>query len=178
MVDWFFQIALALKHVHDKNILHRDLKTQNIFLTKASMVKLGDFGIAKVLNSETEMARTVIGTPYYLSPELCEDQPYNQKSDIWALGCVLYELTTLRHAFDGQNLPALVLKILRGVYPPIPPQYSSDLRDLIGSMLQKLPQDRPHINDIIAKPFIRARIENFIKEKRAASYVRSRSCGV
>jgi serine/threonine protein kinase len=67
-----------------------------------------DFGIARVLNSDTEMARTVIGTPYYLSPELCEDRPYNRKSDVWALGCVLYELCTLKRAFDGQSLPALV----------------------------------------------------------------------
>eukprot|EP00967_Tisochrysis_lutea_P014469 scaffold16241_cov20-Tisochrysis_lutea.AAC.1 len=63
--------------------------------------------IARVLNSDTEMARTVIGTPYYLSPELCEDRPYNRKSDVWALGCVLYELCTLKRAFDGQSLPAL-----------------------------------------------------------------------
>jgi NIMA (never in mitosis gene a)-related kinase 1/4/5 len=75
-----------MKHVHDNNILHRDLKTQNIFLSSppnavssddgGEIIKLGDFGIAKILNSQTEMANTVIGTPYYLSPELCEDKPY------------------------------------------------------------------------------------------------------
>ena len=78
----------------------------------------------------------VIGTPYYLSPELCEDKPYNQKSDVWALGCLLYEMTTQKHAFEGQNLPALVLKITRGTYPPIPAHYSQDLRHLIDCMLQ------------------------------------------
>lgn len=77
-------------------------------LIAGNIVKLGDFGIARVLNSDTEMARTVIGTPYYLSPELCEDRPYNRKSDVWALGCVLYELCTLKRAFDGNSLPALV----------------------------------------------------------------------
>ena len=75
ILDWFIQIALGLKHVHDNNILHRDLKTQNIFLTSDNTIKLGDFGIAKILNSQTELANTVIGTPYYLSPELCEDKP-------------------------------------------------------------------------------------------------------
>ena len=105
ILDWFIQIALALKHVHDNNILHRDLKTQNIFVTKQNIIKLGDFGIAKVLSTGKEFAKTVIGTPYSLSPEICEDEPYNQKSDIWALGCVLYELTTLKHAFEGQVCP-------------------------------------------------------------------------
>mmetsp|Transcript_2489 Transcript_2489/g.3616 ORF Transcript_2489/g.3616 Transcript_2489/m.3616 type:complete len:246 (-) Transcript_2489:10-747(-) len=133
---YFIQIVLALKHVHERSILHRDLKTQNIFVTSKSTIKLGDFGIAKVLTSKTAFAKTMIGTPYYLSPELCEDQPYDQKSDVWALGCVLYELTTLKHAFDGKSLPALILKILRGKYPPIPDVYSDELSSLIDDMLQ------------------------------------------
>ncbi|XP_014390715.1 PREDICTED: serine/threonine-protein kinase Nek1 [Myotis brandtii] len=98
ILDWFVQICLALKHVHDRKILHRDIKSQNIFLTKDGTIQLGDFGIARVLNSTVELARTCIGTPYYLSPEICENKPYNNKSDIWALGCVLYELCTLKHA--------------------------------------------------------------------------------
>ncbi|KAG8504610.1 Serine/threonine-protein kinase Nek1, partial [Galemys pyrenaicus] len=80
ILDWFVQICLALKHVHDRKILHRDIKSQNIFLTKDGTVKLGDFGIARVLKSTVELARTYIGTPYYLSPEICENKPYNNKS--------------------------------------------------------------------------------------------------
>ncbi|KAI0242396.1 Serine/threonine-protein kinase Nek1 [Lamellibrachia satsuma] len=99
VLDWFVQTCLAVKHIHDRKILHRDIKSQNIFLTRHGIVKLGDFGIAKVLNSTVELARTCIGTPYYLSPEICENKPYNNKSDIWSLGCVLYEVTTLKHAF-------------------------------------------------------------------------------
>ncbi|KAG9328306.1 hypothetical protein JZ751_015038, partial [Albula glossodonta] len=79
ILDWFVQICLALKHVHDRKILHRDIKSQNIFLTKDGTVQLGDFGIARVLNSTVELARTCIGTPYYLSPEICENKPYNNK---------------------------------------------------------------------------------------------------
>ena len=79
VLDWFVQLCLALKHVHDRKILHRDIKTQNVFLTKSGMVKLGDFGIARVLSSTAELARTCIGTPYYLSPEICENKPYNNK---------------------------------------------------------------------------------------------------
>ena len=79
VLDWFVQLSLALKHVHDRKILHRDIKSQNVFLTKSGIVKLGDFGIARVLNSTVELARTCIGTPYYLSPEICENKPYNNK---------------------------------------------------------------------------------------------------
>lgn len=89
IIDWFVQITLALKHVHDRKILHRDLKTQNIFLTKNGTVKLGDFGVAKVLTNTMDFARTSIGTPYYMSPELVEHKPYNNKSDVWSLGCVV-----------------------------------------------------------------------------------------
>lgn len=82
----FVQICLALKHVHDQNIIHRDLKSQNIFLTSKGIVKLGDFGIAKVLDATGDQARTQIGTPYYLSPEICDNKPYDTSSDIWSLG--------------------------------------------------------------------------------------------
>ncbi|KAG9391702.1 Nek1 Ser/Thr kinase-like [Carpediemonas membranifera] len=164
VLDWFVQICLALKHVHDRKILHRDLKTQNIFLTKGNIVKLGDFGIAKVLKDTMECARTAIGTPYYLSPEICEDKPYNNKSDLWSLGCVLYELLTLKHAFDGQNMKALVTRILRGAYPPVSSRYSKELRDLVSSMLTKNPRSRPTINQILKTTIIRQRISKYLSQ--------------
>ncbi|KAF4748321.1 Serine/threonine-protein kinase Nek1, partial [Perkinsus olseni] len=101
IVRWFSQAALALKYVHEKHILHRDLKTQNLFLTRANRLRLGDFGISKVLDSTLAFAETTIGTPYYLSPEICEEKPYNWASDIWALGCILYELCCLKVPFDA-----------------------------------------------------------------------------
>ncbi|GLI70234.1 hypothetical protein VaNZ11_015018 [Volvox africanus] len=158
---WFVQVVLALYHVHGKHVLHRDLKSQNIFIGEGNLLKLGDFGIARVLNSDTELARTVIGSPYYLSPEICEDRPYNRKSDVWSLGCVLYELTTLRRAFDGQSLPALVVKILRGKYPPVPTRYSTPLRSLIESMLKQDPKDRPSADQILRKDFVRQHLERY-----------------
>lgn len=82
ILDWFVQICLAIKHMHDRKILHRDLKTQNVFLTAKGEVKIGDFGISRVLQHTYDCAQTAIGTPYYLSPEICQEKPYNQKSDI------------------------------------------------------------------------------------------------
>ncbi len=96
IANLFSQIVLPLQLVHSRQILHRDLKTQNIFLTKTQdHVKIGDFGISKILSSKSK-AYSVVGTPCYISPELCEGKPYNQKSDVWALGCVLYEMCTLK----------------------------------------------------------------------------------
>ncbi|XP_016526247.1 serine/threonine-protein kinase Nek1 isoform X3 [Poecilia formosa] len=162
ILDWFVQICLALKHVHGRKILHRDIKSQNIFLTKEGTVQLGDFGIARVLNSTVELARTCIGTPYYLSPEICENKPYNNKSDIWALGCVLYEMCTLKHAFEAGNMKNLVLKIIRGSYPPVSVHYSQELRSLLAQLFKRNPRERPSIGSILDKPFLSCRIERFL----------------
>ncbi|KAK2953519.1 putative G2-specific protein kinase nimA [Blattamonas nauphoetae] len=169
ILNYFVQICLAMKHVHDRKILHRDLKTQNIFLTSGNVVKLGDFGIARILSNTGELAKTAIGTPYYLSPEICEDRPYDMKSDIWSLGCVLYELTTLKHAFDANNMKGLVMKILRGSYPPINSQYSPDLKNLIAQMFNRNPKQRPSVNQILLMPFIQRRINNFLSETLISS---------
>lgn len=164
IVDWAVQLCLALKHVHDRKILHRDLKTQNIFLNKNGMIRLGDFGIAKVLKHTRDFTKTAIGTPYYLSPEICENRPYNNKSDIWALGCVLYELMTLKHAFEAGSMKALVLKIVRGKYPAMPSHYSRDLRNLVAGCLKQSPRERPSINKILALPFIQKHIKGFLSQ--------------
>lgn len=164
VMDWFVQICLAIKHIHDRKILHRDIKSQNIFLSADGSVRLGDFGIAKVLGSTVELARTCIGTPYYLSPEIVENRPYNNKSDIWSLGCVLYEMATLKHAFEAGNMKNLVLKIIRGSYPPISPKYSYDLRGLIAQLFKRVPKERPSINSILKKPFIQKKVSKFLPE--------------
>ncbi|XP_067993211.1 serine/threonine-protein kinase Nek1 isoform X12 [Melanerpes formicivorus] len=162
ILDWFVQICLALKHIHDRKILHRDIKSQNIFLTKDGTIQLGDFGIARVLNSTAELARTCIGTPYYLSPEICQNKPYNNKSDIWALGCVLYEMCTLKHAFEAGNMKNLVLKIISGPFPPVSVHYSYDLRNLLSQLFKRNPRNRPSVNSILEKTFIAKRVEKFL----------------
>ncbi|XP_050538275.1 serine/threonine-protein kinase Nek8-like [Daktulosphaira vitifoliae] len=146
--DIFLQMSEAIQCIHQRNILHRDLKTTNVFLTKDRKVKLGDFGISKIMTTNLQ-ALTVVGTPYYISPEMCEGKQYNQKSDIWALGCILYEMTTLQRTFDASNLPALIHIITKEDFTPIPPCYSSNLRKLISDLLQKDPLRRPDANNLV-----------------------------
>ena len=162
ILNWFVQICLALKHLHDRKILHRDLKNQNIFLLKDNTAKLGDFGIAKMLSSTSQMSNTAIGTPYYLSPEICQGKAYNMKSDVWSLGCILYELCTLHHPFDSNCLNGLIIQIQRAKPPPIPYYYSSNLRNLVDKLLQKSPAKRPSVNQILELDFIRCRVPNFL----------------
>ena len=111
-----------------------------------------------------DFAQTCIGTPYYMSPEIFQNKPYSYKSDVWALGCVLYEMTTLNHAFDANSLNGLAGKIVKGRYPPIHHKYSKFLRDLIGQMLLINPQQRPDLDQILRKPFIKKHIVNFFAD--------------
>ena len=164
ILDWFTQICLGLKHVHDRKILHRDIKTQNIFMTKTNRCLLGDFGIAKILSNTKGFARTVVGTPYYLSPEILESKHYGFQSDIWSLGILLYELCALKPPFDAPNLPFLAMKIVRGNYAPISSHYSRELRNLITQMLMIDPAKRPNIHQVLRMGFIQARVKNFLNE--------------
>eukprot|EP00118_Oscarella_pearsei_P007211 m.34505 g.34505 ORF g.34505 m.34505 type:complete len:1380 (+) comp31989_c0_seq3:167-4306(+) len=145
----FQQMADALCYIHSNNILHRDLKTANVFLMKDGMVKLGDFGIAKIMSASQQRANTVLGTPYYISPEMCEGKPYNDKSDIWALGCVVYEMANRQRTFEGSNLPALVNKIMKGQFAPVKSSYSESFRRLIQDMLQRNPEARPSAQALV-----------------------------
>ncbi len=152
---WFFfiQISLGLAYIHSKNILHRDLKPLNIFLTSGNEIKIGDLGVAKILQTNAN-AVSCIGTPSYLAPEICQEKPYNSKCDVWALGCILYELCTFNKPFMASNPAALILKIINGKYNPISSvnqgvSYSKDLQDLVDKLLLKDYQKRPLMKDII-----------------------------
>jgi len=146
IMNWFVQILQALQYVHSLRILHRDLKTSNIFLTRnARVCKLGDFGIARILESTMDAAITVMGTPYYMSPEVCENKPYTFKSDVWSLGCCLYEMCVLKHAFAASNLLGLVFKIVANTYDPIPSIYSPELSSLIKLLLTKNVDERASV---------------------------------
>ena len=163
--SFFIQISLGLYYLHSKKILHRDIKSLNIFITKKGVAKLGDLGVAKVLSSS--FANTFVGTPYYLSPEMCEEKPYNEKSDVWALGCILYELITFKHPFNALNQGALIIKIIKGKYEPLPNCFAnSDLKKIVDLILEKNYHKRPFVSDILTNTIVinKAKTYGLIKE--------------
>ena len=155
IVDWFVQMCLSIKYIHDRKIIHRDIKPSNFFFTKTGTIKLGDFGLSAYVEYTEAKFKSRYGTPYYLSPELCNGEKYNQKTDIWSLGCVLYELCTLKKAFNGLTLKLIIESIKNDEPVRISSIYSQELRSLIKLMLNKDQNQRPSINDILKIPLIK-----------------------
>ncbi|KAL4502417.1 hypothetical protein ABPG72_012004 [Tetrahymena utriculariae] len=152
---FFLQMLLGLHNIHQQKVLHRDFKTMNIFLTKNSTeIRIGDLGVAKFLGNTNTLAKTMVGTPYYLSPEICEEKPYNEKSDIWSLGCILYELCTFKHPFEASNQGALVIKILKNKVEPLPSMYSRELQSIVNLLLTKDHQKRPDTISLLQNTII------------------------
>lgn len=166
---WFTQAMMALKHIHGRKILHRDLKPSNFFLSRSGAVKMGDFGIAKVLACTMACARTQIGTPYYLSPEVCQERPYTWPSDIWAMGCILFELCASKVPFDAPSISALMQKIVRGPLPVLPSTTSEFVRSLCGEMLSRSTASRPSTDDILRRSKIQSIVRQMLEELQANS---------
>ncbi|KFU90146.1 Serine/threonine-protein kinase Nek3, partial [Chaetura pelagica] len=160
ILHWFVQMCLGVKHIHDKHVLHRDIKSKNVFLTQNGKVKLGDFGSARLLAHPASYACTYVGTPYYVPPEIWESMPYNNKSDIWSLGCILYELCTLKHPFQANSWKHLILKICKGSYNPLPSHYSYELHYLIKQMFKRNPRNRPSASTILGRSCLTKLIKN------------------
>ncbi|XP_063440957.1 serine/threonine-protein kinase Nek11-like isoform X4 [Mytilus trossulus] len=163
ILDWFVQLVLAVHYMHTRRILHRDLKSRNIFL-KGNMVKIGDFGISKILMGTADLASTFTGTPYYMSPEVLKHEGYNSKSDVWSIGCILYEMCTLSHAFDGKSLMAVMYKIVEGDPPKLPDTYSSEISRLLNIMLQRDPEKRPSATDLLKETLLASHIAKMSKD--------------
>lgn len=177
ILRWFTQMSLAIKYMHeDKRILHRDIKTQNVFLRREGplgAVKIADFGISKVLSSAQAMARTMAGTPYYLSPEMVRKQPYACPSDMWAMGCVLFELCALRVPFDAPDMQQLLDLIVRAPIPRLPAGYSRDLAELLTGLLERAPPRRLAASGVLQKSRIQQEIQAMLGEERKGGVVSS-----
>ena len=153
------QLLNGLRSLHELNILHRDLKSANVFLFKGGIVKLGDLNVSKV--TRKGMGYTQTGTPYYASPEVWKDKPYDSKSDIWSLGCVIYEMCALNPPFRAQSMEELFKKVVRGYYPDISNKYSKDLSEILKLMIQIEVGARPSCDELLNMPIIKKRIEFF-----------------
>mmetsp|Transcript_6394 Transcript_6394/g.15833 ORF Transcript_6394/g.15833 Transcript_6394/m.15833 type:complete len:381 (-) Transcript_6394:240-1382(-) len=164
ILRWFTQSVLALKYIHDMHILHRDLKSGNFFLSKSGNIKMGDFGIAKVLECTAACAQTQIGTPYYLSPEICHGKPYAWGSDIWSMGCILYEMCANRVPFDAPDLKTLIKKITQGPTPELPESYSPELRALQKELLERDAAKRPAAAEILKKTLVQEAVRKMLEE--------------
>eukprot|EP00826_Nyctotherus_ovalis_P016022 TRINITY_DN1460_c0_g1_i8.p1 TRINITY_DN1460_c0_g1~~TRINITY_DN1460_c0_g1_i8.p1 ORF type:complete len:460 (-),score=156.76 TRINITY_DN1460_c0_g1_i8:217-1596(-) len=157
----FIQMVLGLKALHELKICHRDIKCANVFLTKNNDVKLGDLNVSKVAKQGLLFTQT--GTPYYASPEVWSDKPYNEKSDMWSLGCVLYEAAALNPPFRATDMKGLYSKVLGGKYPPIPGIYSADLAAIVKNLLQVKPALRPSCSEILKMPMVERRGKEEVK---------------
>ena len=150
------QIISGLKALHDINIMHRDIKSANIFMDQDFACKLGDMNVSK-LADVNGLNYTQTGTPYYASPEVWRDEPYSFKSDIWSLGCVIYEMIMLKPPFQASDMPGLFRMVCKGNYARIPNTFSPDLAKMIKAMLQVNAANRPDCNQIMGMSIYQTR---------------------
>ncbi|GAB1294607.1 Serine/threonine-protein kinase Nek11 [Apodemus speciosus] len=161
IVEWFIQLLLGVDYMHERRILHRDLKSKNIFL-KNNLLKIGDFGVSRLLMGSCELATTLTGTPHYMSPEALKHQGYDAKSDIWSLACILYEMCCMDHAFAGSSFLSVVLKIVEGNTPSLPAGYPQELNSIMERMLNKSPSLRPSAAEILKAPYMEEQLQHLM----------------
>eukprot|EP01060_Flectonema_neradi_P024969 TRINITY_DN33821_c0_g1_i1.p1 TRINITY_DN33821_c0_g1~~TRINITY_DN33821_c0_g1_i1.p1 ORF type:complete len:446 (+),score=88.50 TRINITY_DN33821_c0_g1_i1:47-1384(+) len=161
----FLQLCMALDNIHQKKMLHRDIKGANIFLTSTGVIKLGDFGFSHEYEETVSkaVAGTFCGTPYYLAPELWENKKYGKKADVWSLGVLLYEMLALKRPYTAQNMRGLMEKVLEGKFPAPPPHYSQEMHNLVSTILQRDAEKRPTVRELFEMPYIREGLRLFLE---------------
>ena len=162
ILDWFAKICIALKYCHDHNVLHRNIQAKNVVFLRNGMLKLKGFVNTKVLMETSNFTTTAKTAPYFLAPEICQGKDYNYKTEVWALGCLLYQLCAQRPPFEANSITILIRKIMKSPITPIPYIFSSNLRTLVSSMLNKHPSKRPNINKILSQDFIRSELHQIM----------------
>jgi NIMA (never in mitosis gene a)-related kinase len=158
-----FQILWGIKALHNASIIHRDLKSANIFLFSDGSVKIGDMNVATIIKNQEKFATTQTGTPYYSSPEVWGDTPYSFKSDLWSLGCMVYEMASQKVPFDADNPYQLMKKITEGVYDTLPKIFSVEVENLVTMLLNVDPTQRPTCDELLTMPFVQ-KIEKYLRE--------------
>ena len=153
--SYFIQIARGLQALHAQKILHRDVKTANVLRMSGEIVKLGDLGVAKLMKNN--MTNTQIGTPHYMPPEVWRSRPYTFNSDVWALGCVLFEMCSFTVPFEARSMEELRYKVMRGKFPALPSVYSQDMQKLVKWLMIAEPSQRPGIDEVLAHPSVQRR---------------------
>jgi serine/threonine protein kinase len=181
VMRWFINLALALHYLHSHNIVHRDLKASNIFLEGSAEldapqgVVLGDFGIAQLVrpndpSSSQRSPRTaaVSGTPQYMAPELLQaGNAHSFRSDVWSLGCILYEMLCYRHPFEARDVSGLVVKVIQGNFQPLPQRYSREVCELVVRLLDVNPSTRPNIDEVLTTPFVMSHLRRYLASVNA-----------
>ncbi|CAG9459958.1 unnamed protein product [Pedinophyceae sp. YPF-701] len=150
---WFAQVANAVACMHRHRVMHRDIKPGNIFITGSGSVKIGDLGLSRYLSSQTVQVQSMVGTPCYMSPEVIRGLPYEFSSDVWGLGCLLYEMAALRNPFVGPKLNYYTLgkKIASCQYDPLPESAPESVREMVGLLLRADPAERPSVEQILER---------------------------
>lgn len=165
VLSWLMQLSWGLQHVHARHVLHRDLKPQNVLLQNGGRrALLADFGVVGQVEHTEDFARSIVGTPAFMSPEMLEGRPYNYKTDQWALGCVLYETMALRPPFVCNSYAEVVTLVLHS--PPVqaPEGYSESLSEALASLLSRKPHDRLSNSELLRSALLRMPFTNFLKE--------------
>ncbi|XP_055027667.2 uncharacterized protein [Misgurnus anguillicaudatus] len=151
ILEWIVNTCMALKHLHDQQLLHKNLQPESILFTTFGTIRLGEFEVIRQRSTEEQTAEN---KPSYVPPEILKGEPYEEKTEIWRLGCVLYELCMLKSPFPGILSVENVQKILTSSYEALPLTFSEELRQLVNDTLQANPASRPSVSEILTRPFI------------------------